>query len=129
MNPEYMARMTAAELDEYAKALGFSVVSKKGRDAKSKIIEERRARCATVRALGIDFEIPIRRMHDKRVVDLFANARKDDSAASEFMEAVLGAEQMEQLVEACTEPDGSVDVDAMGLAMVRIAYAPELKNF
>ncbi|MDO4591012.1 MAG: hypothetical protein Q4B35_06430 [Slackia sp.] len=129
MNPEYMARMTAAELDEYAKALGFSVVSKKGRDAKSKAIEERRGRCATVRALGIDFEIPIRRMHDKRVVELFANARKDDSAAFEFMESVLGAEQMAQLVEACTEADGSVDVDAMGLAMVRIAYAPELKNF
>lgn len=129
MNREYMERMSAKELDEYAKSCGIDVARIKSKQDKLRIIAERRERVATVRALGIDFEIPVKRVHDKRLSDLMNKQNMTDEDMTEAMVMLLGQEQLDELVSACTDEDGTVDVNAMGTAYVRIITAKELKNF
>lgn len=129
MNPEYMERMSAKELDEYAKSCGIQVTRLKSKQDKIRVINERRERSVIVRALGIDFEIPIKRVHDKRLADLINKPNATDDDMAEAMLLLLGQEQLDELVRACTEEDGSVDVDAMAVAYVRIITSKELKNF
>ena len=129
MNSEYLKRMDANELDEYAKALGFSAKAAKDRSEKLDMIERRREKVATVRALGIDFDIPIKRAHDKRVSDLLSKPERTDEETEAAMRLLLGDEQLEELTRACTEEDGAIDVMAMGMAYVRILTSKELKNF
>ena len=45
------------------------------------------------------------------------------------MRLLLGDEQYEMLVGACTEEDGTEDVDAMSYAVIAITGSEELKNF
>lgn len=129
MNSEYMERMSALELDEYAKSCGINIARFKDKHAKINAINERRERTATVRALGIDFEIPIKRVHDKRLSDLLNNPNASDEDMTRAMILLLGQEQFDELVSACTEDDGTVDVNAMGVAYVRIISSDNLKNF
>ena len=129
MNPEYMERMGASELDEYAKSCGINITRLKDKQLKINAINERRERIATVRALGIDFEIPIKRVHDKRLSDLLNNPNASDEDMTHAMVLLLGQEQFDELVSACTEDDGTVDVNAMGVAYVRIISSDNLKNF
>lgn len=129
MNKEYMARMSAAELDEYAKMLGIVASPAKTAAAKAKLIEKRRERAASLRMLGIDLEIPIKRAHDKRVSDLMAKPNLTDLEVEEVMRLLLGDEQMDELARACTDDDGTVDTDAFGLAFTKIITSSELKNF
>lgn len=42
---------------------------------------------------------------------------------------MLGDEQMTELERACTDEDGTVDIDAMALAVAKIITSQELKNF
>lgn len=129
MNAEYMERMSAKELDEYGEALGIEMRPAKSKADKIALIGRRRERSATVRALGIDFEVPVKRAHDKRVSELLGRDGRTDAETEEAMRLLLGDEQMEELAAACTEPDGTVDVNALGLAYVRILTSGELKNF
>lgn len=129
MNLNTLYGMTADELDEYAKVLGFSAKACKTAADKAAMIERRRSRTATVSVLGMDFDILIKRAHDKRVSDAMARVGSSDGAAEEALALLLGDEQMADLVEACTDDDGTVDVDAMGLAYVKIVTSDELKNF
>lgn len=125
-----MARMSAGELDEYARALGFSAAAARDAEGKARLIEERRSRTATVRALGLDLEVPVKRMRDKRVADLVRKARDgDDEAAVEAMSLVLGDDQMARVMAAATDEDGTVDANALGVAFARIVTSRELKNF
>lgn len=129
MNRECMERMSASELDEYAKSCGIEVSHAKDKQDKLRIISERRERVATVRALGIDFEIPVKRVHDKRLTDLLGKQDMTDEDMTEAMVMMLGREQFDELVAACTDDDGTVDVNAMGVAYVRIVTSSALKNF
>ena len=129
MNRECMERMSASELDEYAKSCGIEVSHARDKKDKLRIISERRERVASVRALGIDFEIPVKRVHDKRLTDLLGKQDMTDEDMTEAMGMMLGREQFDELVAACTDDDGTVDVNAMGVAYVRIVTSSELKNF
>lgn len=129
MNRECMERMSASELDEYAKSCGIEVSHARDKKDKLRIISERRERVASVRALGIDFEIPVKRVHDKRLTDLLGKHDMTDEDMTEAMVMMLGREQFDELVAACTDDDGTVDVNAMGVAYVRIVTSSELKNF
>lgn len=129
MNRECMERMSAGELDEYAKSCGIEVSHARDKKDKLRIISERRERVAAVRALGIDFEIPVKRVHDKRLTDLLGKQDMTDEDMTEAMVMMLGREQFDELVSACTDDDGTVDVNAMGVAYVRIVTSSELKNF
>lgn len=129
MNPSYLARMSAAELDKYASVVGVTLDGITSKEAKIEAIQERREHCAHVSTLGITFTIPLKRVHDKRVSDLLGKVGRTDEETEEAMRLLLGDEQMAELISACTDEDGIFDVDAMALAFIAIITSDQLKNF
>ena len=128
LNKDSLTKMDEKELEAYASVLGFTLVKNGGAESMRESIERRRERTATVRALGIDFKIPIKRAHDKRVVRLI-NEAKSDADLEEGMRMLLGDDQYAELAAACVEEDGTEDVDAMSYAVIAITGSEELKNF
>lgn len=129
MKHEVLMGMSKNELDEYAKIIGLDVSGKKTVAQKVEAIEKRRERTVEVDVLGLTLTIPIKRMRDKRVTDLVDKRPMSDEDATELLSLIVGDAQMTLLVENVTDEDGTVDVDAMGLAMARILGSDDLKNF
>lgn len=127
MNKEAMARMSADELDEYGRVLGIEMRPAKTAAQKAALINAKRDRTATVTALGMQFEVPMKALSDKRVVDVLANVNRTDEDVYRTLGVMLG-DQMGELVDACTDEDGTVDSAALALAFVRIVTSDELKN-
>ncbi|WP_147363844.1 hypothetical protein [Eggerthella sp. AM16-19] len=127
MNKEAMARMSADELDEYGRVLGIEMRPAKTAAQKAALINAKRDRTATVTALGMQFEVPMKALSDKRVVDVLANVNRTDEDVYRTLGVMLG-EQMGELVDAVTDEDGTVDSAALALAFVRIVTSDELKN-
>ena len=129
MNSEQMRRMSAAELDAYAKTMGFSVRGAKTAEQKAALIEERRGRSVELTLLGVPVSVPVKRLRDKRVTDLLARADRTDEDTERMARLVVGDEAWDALVAAATEDDGTVDNDALGYAVASILTSRELKNF
>lgn len=129
MKKEYMQRMTASELDDYAQALGIETTPAKSPDDKIGIIERKRERKARVRVLGCDIDIPIKVMRDPRISFIFDKQVVSDKEMSDGMRMILGEEQYQLLEEVCTDDDGVIDGTAFGYACAKIITSPELKNF
>lgn len=129
MRHEVLMEMSRRQLDQYGLVCGIDVTGKKSKKAKVALIEERRGRTADINVLGMTFAVPIRAMHDKRVVDLLNGEPLTDAQATELLAALLGEEQYEALVDRCTDEDGVVDVEAMGIAFATIFNSEELKNY
>lgn len=129
MNREQMLRMSPAELDGYARAMGFSVRGAKTAEQKAALIEERRGRVAEVQLLGVTVAVPIKRLHDKRVTDLLAKGDRTDEETERVARMIVGDEQWEAVVAAATEDDGTVDNDALGYAIVALLTSRDLKNY
>ena len=129
MRHDVLMSMSKTELDSYAAVLGFDVSGKKTIPQKVAQIEKRRERTAEVEVLGLTVSIPIKRMHDKRVTDLMSKRPMTDQCATDLLVLLLGDDQMSQLINRATDDDGTVDVDAMGLAIARILGSEDLKNF
>lgn len=127
MNQKNLEMMDAGELEAYAQVMGFSAKAGKGPDGKRDIIRKRRERVASITVLGVDLDVEVKRLRDKRVVELI-NAH-DDESLEKGMRMLLGDEQYAQVAEACVEDDGTVDVDAMAYAVIAITGNRELKNF
>ena len=127
MNKEAMARMSADELDEYGRVLGIEMRPAKTVAQKVALISSKRDRTATVTALGMQFEVPMKALSDKRVVDVLANVNRTDEDVYRTLGVMLG-DQMGELVDAVTDEDGTVDSAAIALAFVRIVTSDELKN-
>ncbi len=128
MNREAMERMSAGELDAYARVLGIDLRGAKGSQRKIEVITRRRERCAEIRVLGLDLEVPVRRAHDRRVNELLSGGRTDADMV-EALGLLLGEEQFEALEAACTEEDGVFDVEAFAFAAATVLGSPDLKNF
>lgn len=128
MRRECLERMGPDELDLYGRAVGADVSHASDPREKARLIERRRARTAVVRALGIDFEVPYKALHDKRVSDLLAERGRTDEQTDELIGLLLGEDQKGELYAACTDEDGTVDVDALAYAFVRLLTSDELKN-
>ncbi len=128
MRTEYLLQMTPADLDEYARACGIDVSGARGVREKVDVIQGRRERVATIPVLGTTVEVPVKRMHDKAVTDAVANIRSDEDMAR-AMGMLLGEGQWEDLVARCTDDDGAVDNEALGLACATVITSDELKNF
>lgn len=127
MNKEAMARMSAEELDEYGRVLGIEMRPAKTAAQKAALIAAKRERTATVTALGMQFEVPMKALTDKRVTDVLSDPARTDEDVYRTLDVLLGA-QMGELVDACTDEDGTVDSAAIALAFVRIVTSDELKN-
>lgn len=128
MRHEVLMGMSKSELDDYAKVIGLDVTAKKTIALKVDAIETRRERVADIEVLGLTLSIPVKRMHDKRVTDICSKPLTDE-LATELLGLLLGDEQEAKLIEAATDEDGTVDVEAMGLAIASITQSEELKNF
>ena len=129
MRHEVLMEMSLEQLDQYGQACGIDVTGKRTRAQKVALIEERRGRVADIEAVGMTLHVPVRRLHDKRVTDLLSRGQLSEAEADALMRGLLGDEQFEALIEHCTDEDGVVDVEAVGLAFASVAYGPELKNY
>lgn len=129
MKTEYMLQMSPKEVDDYAKLIGVDVTDLKTKKAKVERIQSARQRTADISVLGMEIHVPIRIFHDKRLSDRLRGQTLDDEGYEQLVADIIGREQSDALVERCTDDDGLVDVDALGVAMTRILYSTELKNF
>lgn len=130
MKPEYLRQMSREELDQYASIAGYDLGKARSVDAKVSAIEEAREHVATVKVLGgLEVEIPISRMHDKRLSDLLAKQDKTDGDVERLFVGLVGEDQAKAVEERCTDEDGTVDVDAYVLAIAQIFNAKAPKNF
>lgn len=128
MNKAAMERMSAKELDEYGAILGIEMRPAKTEAEKIALICTRRERTATVCALGMQFEVRMKSLSDKRVTEILqANERTDEDVLT-VLDLMLGEEQFAQLMEAVTDEDDTIDVNALAYAFVQIVTSDELKN-
>lgn len=129
MREEALLEMSAEDIERYGRIIGVDVSGKRTKRQKADAIAEARARTATVCVLGLPCEVPIRRMHDKRVTDLLAKRARTDEDYMAVMRAALGDDQYASVMERATDEDGTVDNDALGLAYTQIVESDELKNY
>ncbi len=130
MRKEYLQEMSASEIDTYAKCIGVDTSKAKQKARKIAIICESRERSAEIDVLGMTLSVPIKKMHDKRITDRASNVV--DLSELEFeqlMVDIIGQEQMDALSERCTDEDGTVDIDALALALTSVITSDKLKNF
>lgn len=129
MNPKYLEKMSASELNEYAKAIGIKKLVGKTRAEKIEYLEKRRHRSATIKVLGVTLNIPIKALHDRRVYEVLDSPTSTDNDCVETLKLVIGEEQFQELLAACTDEDGTVDSDALAYAYAVILHSPELKKY
>lgn len=128
MNRETLERMSAQELEEYGRLVGVITTPADSNDDRIRLIESKREHEVVIHALGLDLRIPKKRMSDMRVRQLVVKPDADDADAEEALRLVLGEEQMARVVEACTDEDGTIDVNGLGLVYVKVLTSDELKN-
>ena len=129
MNPRYMQLMTAAELDEYGKAMGIEMRPAATVADKIALIEGRRGQCVEISALGVSLRIPKKALSDKRLTELLNTpGGMDDAQATDALRLLLGDAQLATLRDAAPDDDGTVDNVALGVAFVRILQSEQLKN-
>ncbi len=124
-----MMLMSPEQLDGYARMLGFDVSGSKTVAEKVEAIEERRERVATVDVMGLSVTVPMKRLHDKRLMDKYAGGISTNSEMESFIADLVGDEQMRAIRDLVTDDDGTVDADAYALVLGAINTADELKNF
>ncbi|MDD6565956.1 MAG: hypothetical protein PUF11_04105 [Parafannyhessea umbonata] len=130
MKPEYLRQMSREELDQYASIAGYDLGKARSVDAKVSAIQEAREHVAAVKVLGgLEIEIPISRMHDKRLSDLLAKQDKTDDDVERLFVGLVGEDQAKAVEERCTDDDGAIDVDAYSLAIAQVLHARAAKNF
>jgi hypothetical protein len=129
MKPEYLKQMSHEELSQYAAIAGISLAGARSVDAKVSAIEEAREHVATVKVLGgLEVEVPIKKLHDKRLTDMLDAGKLTDEKMEELFVGLVGDEQAKAVEERCTEEDGTIDVDAYSLAIAQVLNAKALKN-
>lgn len=132
MNPEYLNKMSDKELNDLASSFGAAfgkTVKKLDTEAKIEELKKYRERTATIRVLGVDLSISVKKRND---VDNFAylldkpdRTQEDIENAYKFL---LGEVQYAELVLACTDEDGSIDYQALVYAFNAITANDDLKN-
>lgn len=128
MNKDAMAAMSADELDRYGRVLGIEMKPARTKAQKIALITSKRERSATVTALGMQFEVPAKALSDKRLNDILGKPEHTDGDILTALELLIGPEQLQDLADACTDEDGTVDAPALALAFVMITESGELKN-
>lgn len=124
-----MMLMTDAQIDAYAGLLGIDVDGCSTKAEKVAKIEERRERVATVDVVGLHISIPIKRIHDKRLMEKYAGKAHTNEELESVIRDMVGDDQMEEIREVCTDEDGTVDADGYLVVLDAINRSDELKNF
>lgn len=121
--------MSPEQLDDYAHLLGLDVSGIATVGEKIEEIESRRERVATVDVAGLSLTVPIKRLHDKRLMDKYKGKVVTNSDLECFVADLLGDDQMQAVRELCTDEDGTVDAEGYLLVLGAVNGADELKNF
>ena len=129
MNAETMQNMTVAELEAFANSLGLTLRACKDKADKIELLERKRARAATVSALGLDLDIEVRRFRSSKFADVINNPQRTSAELFGAFRGLLGDAQYDRLVEACTDESGELDEEALGFAFNRILSSDELKKY
>lgn len=129
MRREILLSLDDPEVDEYARALGVDTTGLKTVKAKVDLIDEARARSADVDALGMTVSIPIKRLHDLNVIDKLNGKALSDEDYKALCVDVLGEDQTRAIYDHCTDDDGTVDVEGVGLVLRKVFYSDAAKNF
>lgn len=129
MRHEAMMGMSLEQLDQYAQACGIDVTGRKTKAQKVAFIEERRERVADIDAVGMTLHVPVRTLHDKVLNGMLSRGNLSEQEVDWVMTSLLGEDQYRALIEHCTEDDGLVDLEAVGLAFSTVIRSEELKNF
>lgn len=128
MKHEYLVQMSDKELDAYGSTLGVDVSGIADHAGKVDEIESYRGRSATVRVMGLEITVAMKRLHDKRLMDEYGGKPLTNSVLEGFVAALVGEDQMQAIRERCTDDDGTIDADAYLTALTLINRADELKN-
>lgn len=132
MNLENLKRMSASELDEYAKFIGINVDNLKKASSKIEAIERKRNKIVVIKAAGLELEVEAKRIDDKRVTDVLSalNAgTATDEMCQDAMAVLLGEKQMEEVAEACVDADGMYDTTTLAYIFTKIITSNELKKY
>lgn len=129
MKRSTLLRMTPEQLDGYARMLGFDVSGHETVEEKADAIEARRERVATIDVAGLSLTVPMKRLHDKRLIDKYKGGIKTNSDLESFIRDLVGDEQMDAIRVLVTDEDGTVDADGYLLVLNAINTSNELKNF
>ncbi len=129
MRHEVMMEMSLEQLDQYGARCGIDVTGRRTKAQKVALIEERRGRVADIDAIGATWHVPVRAAHDKRVNALLERGNLTDSEADWLMRTLFGEKQYDEIVERCTDEDGVIDTEAVGMVFMAAIESPELKNF
>ena len=129
MKRSTLLRMTPEQLDGYARMLGFDVSGHETVEEKADAIEARRERVATIDVAGLSLTVPMKRLHDKRLIDKYKCGIKTNSDLESFIRDLVGDEQMDAIRVLVTDEDGTVDADGYLLVLNAINTSNELKNF
>lgn len=129
MRTETLKAMTAEELEDYARAMGFTLKALADKDDKVEMIQRRRARSVTVPVFGLDLDIEVRRFRSSRFADVIQSPHRTGAQLLGAFRGLLGDEQFSSLLDACADEDGETDEDALAVAMNRILACEDLKNY
>lgn len=129
MKRETLLKLDESQLAAYASILGVDVSSIKTAKAKVNAIEKARERVASIDVFGTTIEIPIKRLHDLNITKKLDGGNKSDAEVLNVMREILGDDQMQVVYDLCTDDDGTIDAEAVSLALFTIANSDELKNF
>lgn len=129
MKHSVILKLTDEQLSEYAQTLGIDISGIESKDEKVKEIESRRDRKAVINILGLRVTVPMKRLHDKRILDKYAGAVQTNTELESFIRDLIGDKQVDAILKACTDDDGTVDADAYLMALRAINSSDELKNF
>lgn len=129
MKHEVLVALDTAELKEYARRLGIKVPNGMTKAAIVEMVEERRERSAEIEVLGVTVSVPIKRLHDKRVTDVLNSRDLTEEQLVEVFDSLVGDEKAKEIVDACTDEDGTLDVDAYAMCINHVIYNDKLKNF
>lgn len=128
MKHEYLVQMSDKELDAYGSTLGVDVSGIADHAGKVDEIESYRGRSATIRVMGLEITVAMKRLHDKRLMDKYGGKAITNSILEDFVTDLVGEDQMQAIRERCTDEDGIIDADAYITALNLINRADELKN-
>lgn len=128
MRKEILEQMSDAELVDYARTLGIKAGDVHKAKDKVSLIFNRWEREEEITVYGETFKVKAKTLKDKKFVDLVAAPNATDEQMAEALLILLGEEQVKKLYELCTDEDGTVDINAVGIAFAQIVSSPQLKN-
>ncbi|MGN0056476.1 MAG: hypothetical protein ACI360_08585 [Atopobiaceae bacterium] len=131
MRHEYLIELDTDALDAYARRVGADVGKASTKAEKVRVIERKLSHVAHVPVLGMEVDIPIKRMRDMRITTLVQRAAAPGMTNDQYdqlLGLLVGKDQHDAIVTRCTDEDGTIDQEAYGLAIDQILGSDELKN-